>query len=79
MVYDIWIILITIKYMVKKSQIIKRWKKKYLGKWHGYNLPTCFGRDSREDFNHADTRVYLVCCLQLLFTHKLCCIVNDEN
>ena len=42
-------------------------------------LPTCFGRDSREDFNHADTRVYLVCCLQLLFTHKLCCIVNDEN
>ena len=35
-----WIILITIKYMVKKSQIIKRWKKKYLGKWHGYNLLT---------------------------------------
>ena len=26
MLYDIWVILI--KYMVKKSQIIKRWKKK---------------------------------------------------
>ena len=39
MLYDIWVILITIKYMVKKSQIIKNERKSNLES--GENLAFC--------------------------------------
>ena len=78
MLYDIRIILIKNKFMIKKSQIIKRWKKKYLGKWncgnatqgqHGYNLLTCFCRDSREDFNHTLIHVVVLSAVCNYYSH----------
>ena len=58
MSYDIQIILIRNKYMIKKSWIIKRWKEKYTKSGDAtqgstaanYNLPACFFRYSREGF-----------------------------